>query len=79
MNVYPPELKQAAKSLLNSSDFATLFRYRTEELKEDVINSVEQSEIMDAHRELSDLKLFGEWIAHIAEETLKRRPKVHEE
>ena len=73
MNVYPPEVTKAAKTLLTNSDFATLLSYRMNELKEDVINSVEEKEIMEAHRELTDLRLFAEWITHIGETKPQRQ------
>ena len=62
MSVYPPELKEAAKNLLDNQDFAVLLKYRMAEIQRDIMDSDQPQQILDAHNEHAHVRGFAEWI-----------------
>lgn len=70
---YPPQIKAAAKNLLDNEDFRVLINTRIAELREDIEESLEEKQILLAHSELNNIKAFGQWIEHIGEDNLKRQ------
>ena len=73
MRGYPPHLKEAAKNLLDNEDFTMLIQYRASELQTDVLDSIEQTEVLNAHQEYNHLKGFGEWIKMLGEPQFNAR------
>lgn len=69
--MYPPEMKAAAKNLLDNEDFHMLINAKVAELRQDMEMSLEDKQILEAHTALGNVKEFGEWIEHIGEERLK--------
>ena len=69
--MYPPNLKAAAKIVLDNEDFNVLINTRAAELREDMENSSDAAQVLEAHTELNNLKAFGQWIEHIGEGKLK--------
>ena len=67
MSVYPPELVAAAKKILDNRDFSMLLLQRVADLTEDVVESSDRDQILEAHTELTNIKQFGEWIAMLGE------------
>lgn len=69
MTTYPNELVRAAKNLLDNNDFNVLLRYRLKDLEEQVLTASEPNEVLEAHREYSQLRDFAEWITMLGKET----------
>jgi len=69
--VYPPQLKQAAKNLLDNQDFRVILTTRITEIREDIEQQMESNEILKSHAELNNIKDFAQWIEHLGEGNLK--------
>jgi len=69
--VYPPQLKQAAKNLLDNQDFRVILTTRIAEIREDIEQQMESNEILKSHAELNNIKDFAQWIEHLGEGNLK--------
>lgn len=71
MSVYPQELVQAATNQRTNREFIMLINQRVQELTQDVVNSTDQQQILEAHTELTNVRQFAEWIEHVSEQTDK--------
>ena len=69
--MYPPQLKQAAKNLLDNQDFRVILTTRIAEIREDIEQQMESNEILKSHAELNNIKDFAQWIEHLGEGNLK--------
>ena len=69
--MYPPQLKQAAKNLLDNQDFRVILTTRIAEIREDIEQHMESNEILKSHAELNNIKDFAQWIEHLGEGNLK--------
>ena len=69
--MYPPQLKQAAKNLLDNQDFRVILTTRIAEIREDVEQQMDSNEILRSHAELNNIKDFAQWIEHLGEGNLK--------
>jgi len=69
--VYPPQLKQAAKNLLDNQDFRVILTTRITEIREDIEQQMESNEILKSHAELNNIKDFAQWIERLGEGNLK--------
>ena len=69
--MYPPQLKQAAKNLLDNQDFRVILTTRITEIREDIEQQMESNEILKSHAELNNIKDFAQWIEHLGEGNLK--------
>ena len=68
--MYPPQLKQAAKNLLDNQDFHVILHTRIAEIREDIEQQMESNEILKSHAELNNIKDFAQWIEHLGEGNL---------
>lgn len=62
MSVYPPQIVEAAKNLLDNQAFAVLLKYRLAELQAEIMNTDDDKEIIAVHKEHADIRGFAEWI-----------------
>lgn len=65
MQVYPNQLIQAAKNLLDNKDMTVLLSHKMAELKDDVLMSVDDKDILKAHGEYNNLTAFATWVGHV--------------
>lgn len=61
-----PEAEMAAKNLVDNADFRAIVNIRMKSLERDVLDSVEENELKEAHKEYHALKAFFEWVAEAA-------------
>lgn len=61
-----PEVEAAAKFLVDNKEFRVIVNARMESLKKDVLDSVEEKELKDTHKEYTSLLAFFEWVAEAA-------------
>lgn len=82
MSVYPLELVQAAKNLLDNNDLVVLFRHRLNELNDDILYSDDEKSILKAHAEYNSIKGFAQWIEQLGKQsgraTTNQRATVNE-
>lgn len=82
MSVYPLELVQAAKNLLDNHDLVMVFKYRLDQLKDDVLYSDNEKDILKAHAEYNSIRSFAEYIETLGNQsgraTQKQRATVNE-
>ncbi len=66
MQVYPNQLIAAAKNLLDNESVSVVLSHKMAELKEDVLLSVDDKDVLKAHGEYNNLAAFAAWISHVA-------------
>lgn len=66
MSVYPPNVLQAAKNLLDNRDLHVLMSYVIDNAKEDILLAQEDKEILEARRKYDALRDVAETIDLLA-------------
>jgi len=66
MEAHPPELRNAARAVVDSEDFQKVMKHYSTYLQEAVLDSNEDKDILAARREYDSVRNFVEYLHTVA-------------